>query len=345
MTFEELTLQAQLLTQEEVDALSADVVRIYQRAQREAAQELQTVYAERLSGVEPENYLNELAKRDRLGKLVKKEQHIYREAEREARPIIKAAAALAISNTYYRSVFALSYIQPFFTPLPQPVIQASVFSKIGAITDLSARQRERIVDIYGDLRKYYPKSGTELNKILSGKLSQYTDDVERVIRASVLNGDSYEKSARALSRVLEIDKNRAMKIIRTESHRNIMQGMYASTKAAQDAGLDAKRQIQAVRDNRTRPQSVAVDGQIENADGTFTYPGGVLVTVPGNSGVAGWDINDRERVILSVDGVDPELMRARDPATGETDIMSYKSFSDWAKDNGLTKNKYGQLVT
>jgi len=97
--------------------------------------------------------------------------------------------------------------------------------------------------------------------------------------------------------------------------------------------------------DRTRPQSAQVDGRMENDDGFFKYPGGALVKIPGNSGVPGWDINDRESVINIIDGVPPTTRRARDPVTGETDIISFRSFDEWAKENGLTRNRYGQLLS
>jgi len=97
-------------------------------------------------------------------------------------------------------------------------------------------------------------------------------------------------------------------------------------------------------DDRTRPQSAQVDGQLEDENGQFTYPGGVKVTVPGNSGVPAWDINDRERTIDVVEGFEPESRRARDPVTGENEVIGFDRFEAWAESKGLRQNRYGQYV-
>jgi hypothetical protein len=121
-------------------------------------------------------------------------------------------------------------------------------------------------------------------------------------------------------------------------------GQYASYIDAKEQGLVAKRQVRAVLDTRTRLQSSEVDGQFDVGEGnTFIYPGGVLVAFPGNSGVARWDINDREYVIDIIDGVAPGKRIARNPDTGLLEESTYDSFDDWRKSNGLVYKK-GVLV-
>jgi hypothetical protein len=102
--------------------------------------------------------------------------------------------------------------------------------------------------------------------------------------------------------------------------------------------------VVAVLDDRTRPQSAQVDGEYENEDGFFEYPGGVLVRVPGNSGVAAWDINDREVVVDEVEGLEPETRRVRNPETGRNEVISWRNFRTWAQENGLKRNAYGQYL-
>jgi hypothetical protein len=87
-----------------------------------------------------------------------------------------------------------------------------------------------------------------------------------------------------------------------------------------------------------------MDGQRVGVDEPFTYPNGVKAFTPGTTGIAKYDINDRETVIDIIDGESPKIRRGRNPITGENEVFSYKSFSSWAKENGLTKNKYGELL-
>jgi hypothetical protein len=65
---------------------------------------------------------------------------------------------------------------------------------------------------------------------------------------------------------------------------------------------------------------------------------------PGNSGVPAYDINDRETMVEIIGDEEPGLRRGRNPVTGENETFSYKNFESWAKENGLKKNKYGELL-
>jgi hypothetical protein len=38
------------------------------------------------------------------------------------------------------------------------------------------------------------------------------------------------------------------------------------------------------------------------------------------------------------------IRRGRNPKTGKNEVFSFKDFGEFAKDNGLKKNKYGQLL-
>ena len=135
-----------------------------------------------------------------------------------------------------------------------------------------------------------------------------------------------------------------------------MAGQYATMKALQSEGVEARRMIVSVLDTRTRPQSGYVDGKFEDADGYFHYPGDVLVSIPGNSGRPEWDINDREAVVMSIEGTPPEIRRGRNPVftedgkaiskteKGKSDIIAWTSFDDWMKTNGLKYNKNGVMI-
>lgn len=39
----------------------------------------------------------------------------------------------------------------------------------------------------------------------------------------------------------------------------------------------------------------------------------------------------------------PQARRGRNPTTGENEVFSYKDFDKWRQDNGLEKNKYGEI--
>jgi len=220
-----------------------------------------------------------------------------------------------------------------FAVLSEDVIEASVYG-----TQEVWRNR------FGVPSDYIPKSGALLRSILDDNRQADVRRLRRAITASLTQGESYTKAARRVKDILDTSASNAIRIMRTEGHRNALAGQYALKRHAQEEGVDARRRIVAVMDDRTRPQSAQVDGEVENENGLFEYPGGVMVRTPGNSGVARWDINDRESTVMDIEGVEPTVRRGRNPATGENEIMSFRGFEEWRREHNLTKNRYGQIM-
>ena len=98
-----------------------------------------------------------------------------------------------------------------------------------------------------------------------------------------------------------------------------------------------------VRDNRTRRQSVSMDLQIANKKGLFLFPNGQRARMR-KSGVAKWDISDRQSLITLDPDYKPSQRIARNPQTGKNEILPFGNFTDWAKENNLTHNIYGQWL-
>jgi hypothetical protein len=119
-------------------------------------------------------------------------------------------------------------------------------------------------------------------------------------------------------------------------------GNYLNSRAMIDQGFDIVRVWDAVLDNRTRSQSAGMDGQRENESGEFVYPDGRTAAYPGTSGNPAYDINERCAANDLIDGENPDKRRVRNPETGESEVITYKKFPQWAEENGLTRNKYGE---
>jgi hypothetical protein len=176
--------------------------------------------------------------------------------------------------------------------------------------------------------------------------------VAEEIRTGLVEGESLQKVARRIKdRFVKLQvvnkKTRvsggyadALTIVRTETHRAYNLGKLKGFDQV-DTFLDenAKRILVATLDSRTRPQSAQMDGQVADEQGFFTYPNGVKAKVPGTTGVAKYDIRDRETVIQSFSEEDLPTQR-RDGISKE--LVPNTSFEEWAKLRGITKNKYGQ---
>jgi hypothetical protein len=251
-----------------------------------------------------------------------------------------------MSNTYYANQYALNRgvataqgLALSFDRLPTELIELAVTST----PEAWARIGQEVAGKFGDVPAYAAKHGT-LADMLQNRRVQDLRRVQETVVQAIIQGRNATQAARDLDRALSITRNNAERILRTETHRVQSAGHYAASESAKANGARIRRRVIAVLDDRTRPQSAQVDGQYENEDGFFEYPGGVLVRVPGNSGVAAWDINDREVVVDEVEGLEPETRRVRNPRTGRNEVISWRNFRTWAQENGLKQNAYGQYL-
>jgi hypothetical protein len=162
--------------------------------------------------------------------------------------------------------------------------------------------------------------------------------VNNTIIGGIMQGTSIQKMARDLKNALGISARDAMRIIRTETNRLSELGHYEEYLKAEKNGVKLKRQLLATLDTRTRAQSANMDGQISNDKGKFRYPNGQYY-IPGNTGVAKWDINDRERTIEIIEGFEPRVRRAR-----EDGVIPFTTFPEWAEKKKITKNIYGEKL-
>ncbi len=171
------------------------------------------------------------------------------------------------------------------------------------------------------------------------------DKLKTELTQGMIQGKSFQQTSKAVADVMNNSISNAQRIVRTESMRAMNAGSFANYNAALSVGADLYRQILATLDTRTRQQSQEVDGRTDkDHPGYFLYPGGVKVAYPGNSGVAGWDINDRERSINVVPGHEPNSRRGRNPVTERNEIMTFRDFPAWARENGLRKSASGKYV-
>lgn len=346
----QMQTRALRLTGNELQQFSRELARQYAIASREIRRDIERFYARTLSGIRPENYYNEAIKFDRLQKLQRQVDDLYNQAARQAGIQVRNAARLAFANSYARNAYALNLVTPAinlsFLRLPSSLVDIAVLGTPQAWRELDTRTRRRIQSTFGGPNAYQPRYGT-LSRLLTDRRNNDLRVIRDRLVQGIIQGQGFRRTARDINRAINIGLSNATRIIRTETHRTQNAGHYANAQWGRSQGAQIRRQIVSTLDSRTRPQSAQVDGQIENDAGVFIYPGGIEVVFPGNSGVARFDINDRERVISTVEGFPPNQRRARsyNPQTGRfdgpTELMSYELFPAWARRVGLRRNQYG----
>lgn len=347
MTLERFQEAADEDIDKQVRRFNRELTRHYATARDEIQQELEKLYTRIFDGVDPSDYYAEAMKYDRLSKLQGQVRKAFLRAARRGGTSVREAAQLAMSNSYYMNQYAVSTavgeaqgVKLRFSRLPEEVVELAVSGASDRFAELERKYKDRL----GSMDNYVPSSGSTLKDVLLSRRDADLKRIQDTVVQSLIQGKSASKSVKDLTRSMAISRNNAQRIIRTETHRTRSLGHFAASETAKAEGARVRRQIVSVLDNRTRPQSAQVDGQYEDEDGFFTYPGGVKVRVPGNSGVPGWDINDRERTIDVVEGWEPETRRARNPATGKNEVIGMKSFEEWADEVGLKRNKHGEWV-
>ena len=356
-TLEEMGLLGFKQTQAEVKKLEPIIIKEYQDALTAINKDLRKIYDKVIGDLTPTQLaalmkdnpawlFTEAAKFNRLTDLEKAVREIYLKTSLKAANQTVEAGKLSMINNFFKQQFALDFaaIDPLsFAVLNPAVVEASVLGTTKIWDDLRKATQDRIDDTFGNPTKYISRHGT-LSATLIKNRTKDLADIKTAIDQGLIQGKSFTRTAKDVKKILDGSASQALTVVRTESGRNSNSGHLANTNQARSQGLDVRRQIVSVLDDRTRPQSQQVDLRLENDEGFFTYPGGLLVAIPGNSGVASIDINDRERTIDIIDGQEPDTRVGRNPLTGKNETMSFKSYDDWMKDNGFTQNATGRWI-
>lgn len=340
------------MTSDEVRALSRKVIQSYRDAMKTLSVQVKDMYSQ-LAGVDPKDYYNTLIKYNRLKTLLESVKASYIDYSKQAQRYIEAASYVAMENTYYRQMYVLSWAGELTVgALPPQLAELTIYG-----TDKSWKAiTQKIIDKYGSLANYKPKAGTLMSFIAKNRTNEI-NKIQSVITSGLLRGQSYPQMEKALRKIIGEEmkvagkinitgaKYNGLRILRTETNRTMNAGHYAASKYADSQGLEIKRRMVATLDSRTRNQSAYMDGKEVGIDEPFTYPNGATAIYPGSTGVAAYDINDRETVIDIVPGFEPVARLGRNPVTGENEVLSNKYFDEWAKSNGLRKNVYGEIYT
>ncbi len=165
--------------------------------------------------------------------------------------------------------------------------------------------------------------------------------LESTLETSISQGLGINQIVLNITQALGSSIANVDRVLRTESHRLSELAHNEEFLDAQNQGVNSDNQLLSVLDDRVRPQSAQMDGQLSsesNDEGKFKYPNGTIAIV-GNTGNPAYDINDRERSIQIIDGISPALRRSR-----EDGIIPFISYRDWAKSKGLGKNVYGATL-
>lgn len=124
-------------------------------------------------------------------------------------------------------------------------------------------------------------------------------DIKRQIATGLVVGDRYDTMAKRLSKALDIDYKKSVRIVRTETGRVREAGHLASAKDVNDAlkngttDMRLTKTWKTMKDGSVRDTHSSMDGVLIAVDDLFELPSGVETTAPKQSGVASEDVNCR----------------------------------------------------
>lgn len=346
MTTKAAQLEGYLITEREMKPLEKLILEQYQEADRLISERLRTLYDKMQAGkVKPEDQYNWLIQYDRNIKLRKDITAIYTKHDQSAMKLTVQSSKIGMSNNYYRQFYMLEYQDSVSFSMIDPNLVNYAVS--GQIEAWKALDTDRYLN-----SALWPPSGTMLD-IFRKNRADTLRRIQAQINGGLQAGLSYAEISRNVSSAIgemvgDTAKGQyanALRIVRTEGNRALNAGSFASNLTALDQGFNMKKMWDATLDGRTRPAHGSADGQERDPQERFNV-GDEWLMYPGDSaGSAGNVINCRCTTVDLIGDKKPTLRRGKDPLTGKPKVIDYTTFNDWAKANGLKKNKYGQLLS
>jgi len=201
---------------------------------------------------------------------------------------------------------------------------------------------KRLIVQQPDLMPYYPpkraiKRGIDLNW---GKRQ-----ITAQVTSGILQGESIKHIAdRLQTNIPDMNRTSAIRAARTAVTGAQNAGRMDSYHAAQEMGINLKKQWLATLDGRTRQAHRALDGQTQDTDKPFHSELGDIM-FPGDPRANPSNVyNCRCTLIADVEGVDMSdaKRRARDPETGESVVIENMTYVEWGR--WVQKRRYSDII-
>lgn len=178
-----------------------------------------------------------------------------------------------------------------------------------------------------DLMPYYPPKRALKRGI---DLAYGKKQITASVTGSILQGKSIKRMADDLQkRITTMSRDSAIRTARTAVTGAQNAGRMDSYAAAEKMGIKLKKEWLATLDARTRHSHAMLDGEQVPQDKKFSNG----CRFPGDPQGPPWEIyNCRCTLIAAVDGVDTSTAqrRARNAATGQTEVISNMTYAEWA---------------
>lgn len=186
---------------------------------------------------------------------------------------------------------------------------------------------KRLIVEQPDVMPYYPPKRALRRGI---DLAWGKKQITACVTSSILQGKNIKHMADDLQkRITTMSRDSAIRTARTAVTGAQNAGRMDSYAAAEKMGIKVKKEWLATLDSRTRHSHAMLDGEKVDQDKKFSNG----CRFPGDpQGPPGEIYNCRCTLVAALDGVDTSSAqrRARNPATGQTEVISDMTYAEWA---------------
>lgn len=275
-----------------------DIAKLYANTLNEIRKELSKLYEK----YEQNGKLTyaEMAKYDRLTKLIDEIDHLLRVNYKTLRKVIYDVLGESYLDGYYLTAWA---------------VETDTLSKL----NYSAVKPETIAEMIEN-----PISGLTLSQRLEKNRINIVYTIQQEVTRGLVKGETYGSMAKRIKSVLENDTAKATRIVRTEAHRVIEASKHDSAMHANKNGVIMTKTWNSMEDERVRHTSKAnhriLNGTTIPVDENFKQGDGEG-PAPGQMGSAAHDIHCRCFLTYSVE-------RIEKPNAKELEKMTFEKWKN-----------------
>lgn len=178
-----------------------------------------------------------------------------------------------------------------------------------------------------------PIDKIKLDPTLQKHRDNVLDKIRIIITQGVMNGDGYAKVAQAIEKELQMSKQQAMRVARTELGRAQSQAALDSAMDAKNNGLDMKKKWLATLDTRTRHTHQHLDGQSVDVEDSFESSGckGQAPHMFIGINSAKENINCRCTLMFYMDDDELPTVRRTKNDEGKSEVIPFVTYREWER--------------
>ena len=204
---------------------------------------------------------------------------------------------------------------------------------IGTLFDLQGQGVPLIIPLDQEQIISSVTLNSKLSQPLYNSLGYNTEvlklDLTRELSRGVAQSLTYKEIARNIQNTCGVDKNKAMRIAKTEGHRISQEATYNVQKKAKERGADIVKQWDSTLDGKTRDSHRAVDGEVRELEEKFSN--GLMFPSDPN-GTAGEVINCRCALLQRAKwALSDEQFTKQARINGKNELQHFESISDYNK--------------